>query len=146
MFHMKLRRPTFRAVLVVFPCLAVAGFLYYRFCTAEGVLAQYGVHFNPDAVSYESYSLNTAQFWFDGPSGRLAGPEVTGTLLTVETPRHTADGQVEFAVRTGVYDQNNRVWIQLVLPPKGEQAFHVVLPEHTMLSVRYPVEGFSGAP
>ncbi len=123
-------------------CLAAGG--YYRFCTAEGMLARYGVGFNPDAVNYASVNLNTACFWFDGPGGRLEGPEVTGDLLVVETPHRTPDGQVEFAVRTEGYSQNNRVWIQLVLPPKGAQAFHIVQAEHPKLRVRYPIEGYTG--
>ena len=137
---MLLRNLKFRIIVVAILCLSLAGFCYYRFYTAEGVLAQYGVHFNPDAVNYESYNLNTVRIWFDGPKGRLTGPDVTGDLLVVEMPRRSKDGRLEFAVKTSVYKQNNRVWIQLLSPPNGDQAFHVVLPEHTMLRVRYPFQ------
>lgn len=79
-------------------CLAIGYFCYYRWWTAEGCLASYGVSYNPNAEAYESSSLNKIAFWFDGPPGRLVGPEVMGDLLYVERPYRTPAGQVEFKV------------------------------------------------
>jgi hypothetical protein len=137
-------RPPLRVILLAVSSILACAFGFYRFCTAEGVLAYYGVHFNADAVNYASPNLNTARFWFEGRGGRLRGPEVTGDLLVVEKPRRTAKGSLEFAVKTCVGEENNRVWIQLLTPPRGDQAFQVSLPEHSKLSVLYSMQKGSG--
>ena len=124
--------------LLILATLLAWGLGYYHFCSTEGVLARYGVHYNPDAVDYESVNLNTARFWFEGPAGQLPGPEVTGDLLVIEHPRLNEEGNLEFSVRTCTHEENNRIWIQLLPHPRGRQAFVVSGAKNSYLSVLYP--------
>jgi hypothetical protein len=138
--NIRMQKPKWKPhalLLVLAFFLSICSLGWYRFCTAKGVLHHYGVSYNDDAVKYESSSLNSVWFWFDGPHGKLDGPLITGDLLFVQKPYRTPDGHLEFAVQSRVY-RDARVRIQLIAPPLGEIAFRVIEPVSGKLSVHYP--------
>ena len=123
----------------------LAAFIYYRYYTARGVLARYGVHFDDDAAPFESPNLNEVLFSFEDSHHRLPGPSVVGDLLSVERPYRTADGHLEFAVQSETR-RSGRIRIQLLSPPEGDRAFHVVDADTSPLSVTYAPQKLQGPP
>jgi len=140
-------RPRASMVFAARVVAIIAGLCYYRFFSAEGILASHGVHFDSDAVAYASPNLNSVQFWYERDGKTMTGPELTGDLLFVDRAYTTPDGHAEVIVRSrSPMFSTDYLRIQLIDPPAAGAAFKV-MPDSTFYeSVFYPPQGLQGSP
>jgi hypothetical protein len=75
----------------------------------------------------------------------LDGPNMVGDNLFVKKPHPTNDGRMEFIVQTLGGDE--RVRIEIISPPEGDQAFRILEVKGGVKSMDYPLQkGFKGWP
>jgi hypothetical protein len=120
-----------RSIIGVILLITLAAYVHYRFWTAEGILASNGVHYDVicpnyylDGEAFGSTTFYEVTIWCESAHGKVDGPRIRGEKIDVGKPYRTKNGHLEFMVESPGRESWAR--IQLISPPEGNVAFHIV--------------------
>jgi len=106
---------------------------------------RHGVTYDEDSTAFASPTLKEFSCFRVINGAKYKGPSVIGSMLEIEAPITSDQGTVQFRVRAKPY-KTYFADIELLSQPVGDQAFKVLNSESSMLNIRYPEQGITGAP